>query len=213
VQRGGRRAGALLAQLKTEAPGEWPFLSVGTVGGPTNEVPGPLLRRHGRQGRDGARRRPEHAMGPFWVDLEREGCYRGAATGTCSYDSFMPAEESVTKDDNEIGSKEDQGALWSREDTRLLLITFGATLAANIATVMVVGLALVVAHGSKHTSTRSLVEWTIECAVCLPVFTVAFILRKAFGDSRLLSGFITILTAFVLITLILIWIGRAAQIS
>jgi hypothetical protein len=131
----------------------------------------------------------------------------------------MPADEDAiinedaSKDDRDVDREGGGRLAWSSEDTRSLMITFGSTLAANIATVMVVGVALVIAHSSRHVATHDLVEWTVLAVVCLPIFTLGLLLRRVMGDSRYSSWLIVTSATIVLIIMILIWLGRAAEVK
>jgi hypothetical protein len=130
----------------------------------------------------------------------------------------MPADEvdassneDSSKDRREVASEAGRRAAWSSADKRSLAISFGATLAANIATVLVVGIALVIAHTSRQVPTRYLVEWTVLAVVGLPIFMLGLLLRVIMGGSKYISLLLVPLMAITLIIVILIWIGRAAE--
>jgi hypothetical protein len=101
----------------------------------------------------------------------------------------------------------------THEDVRLIVITVAATVAANLLTVMVVGIAIVVVRHNKVTTDNLVVSSLFfACITPLSIFAV----KKKFGlegrnDTDTGWLFLT-LGILGLFTCILIWVGLAAGI-
>jgi hypothetical protein len=104
---------------------------------------------------------------------------------------------------------------WSAEDRRLLLITFGGTMAANIATVLVVGGAIAYARWSVGGGPKSMdfVDYL------LTPLTVAMLVATAYGAAyvqrtkRSWTNWVVLLPSSFLIASVIMWIGLASGIK
>lgn len=108
---------------------------------------------------------------------------------------------------------------FSQDDIKLLMITFAGTVAANIVTVLFVGLAIVAAHSADIT------HLSLISILVLPVVTIGGImvpivvrtsLRRLRDSDKLLKKIVIGLTIFLTgctIYFLLVWVGIAAGIK
>ncbi len=105
------------------------------------------------------------------------------------------------------------GKGWSEQDRRTLIITFGSTLAANLVTVLFVGIALAYVHAHRTHGSHFLVENLIFLGVGLLSIAVGnFIKRGAVtADTAWFSGwFLVVLGGIWELVTVMSLIGLAA---
>ena len=118
--------------------------------------------------------------------------------------------------------KQDEPILrsFSRDDAKLLIITFAGTVAANIITVILVGLAIVSARSSGFTTHRSWSSILLDVAVLIAGIVmpiIVFIKRRTIMDSdpKVAVWLIGITLMLMIFALYLVFelIGMAARIK
>lgn len=118
-------------------------------------------------------------------------------------------------------------ANWTPDDTKLLIITAGATVAANIITIVVVALAIVVARSTHLTPGATVGYWVFFWASAFfPLMTIAMVVvfwrnrrGRAALDSfvdrviRWVMAFAALFSAFMTLIYLLSLIGLATGIK
>lgn len=118
----------------------------------------------------------------------------------------------------EVDPSSKQPELWSRADYRTLIITFGSTLAANLATILIGGLAIIFVRYVRHDSNTAV--WILYAAVTVLATGAAIFctilfhrMRAREGTTSFATGCAMVMPWLAAVTLWLIWIGIAAGIK
>jgi hypothetical protein len=114
--------------------------------------------------------------------------------------------------------KEAEPSFWAsfnRTDAKLLVVTIVGTLAANVVTVMVVAVAIIVVGASRSRPSSDLVYTTLLDTV-LGILVTGFLVssfRRARGGFKVIRAVIAIMSGLFTVQLLLILLGYAANIK
>lgn len=119
-----------------------------------------------------------------------------------------------------VDTEEEKSSRWSPEDQRLLLITFNSTVAANVATVVIIGAAISLARQHGLTLGIALAGFAASLAMLIVSYVPIHLLNgfKIFHRKRLnaldlmLSAWCIILLASTLLFFLVV-VGKAAGIK
>jgi hypothetical protein len=124
-----------------------------------------------------------------------------------------PTEDSKTED------KKTVSLTFTSEDTKLLVVTFAGTVAANMVTVLFVGLAIAVAHrfnfsgGHSWSKAISLIVLTMLSVWAFIVWWFVSKLKSSKRIMRRISFLVFVCLGGVVMFFWLVWVGLAAGIK
>jgi hypothetical protein len=101
---------------------------------------------------------------------------------------------------------------FSSDDIKLLIITFAGTLAANILTVVFVGLALAIVHAFRFTPSLYRIYF-LAVATFVSIILPLFILTPITSESRNIRIIVAAGAISMVLFCILLWVGLAAGIK
>jgi hypothetical protein len=126
-------------------------------------------------------------------------------------------------DDNDtpaaIAAAPESAKGWSEQDRRNLIITIAGGLAANLGTVILIGLAIAFVHLTKHENkSRFPYNWDLPltlsfCVLGLVMIAASNLIRSHGRYDRFDRGILLLLGSLMILEALLIWTGLAAGVK